>query len=427
MKPDQKLVLGAVQQKGVSAKQRVLQKLFAVWFDAFVYNQIWEDPRVDLQALQLNADSRILAISSGGCNALNYLLENPESVTAIDLNRQHIYLLRLKAAALKFLPDYESFFNLFGYGRHGNNVAKYEHFIAPHLDAETKSFWENNSFFGKYIYGKRVNYFGKTGLYENSRSAYFLRFFHKISAIFGSRFADILQAESPEQQKEFYEKSIAPFFDSFLIKALLKMPVTLFGLGVPPQQYEELKRDLTNENTLIDIYRERARRLACDFPVQENYFAWQAFGRRYDTKNRRAVPEYLKEKNHETLKRNINRLKTKIGSVTDEIRRNPRGAFNRFVFLDAQDWMNAETLTELWSAIAEKAEAGSRIIFRTASAFSPVESKLPKNLREKFIYEKEISAELFKQDRASIYGGFHLYILGELAANKHERTQKEKI
>jgi S-adenosylmethionine-diacylglycerol 3-amino-3-carboxypropyl transferase len=81
------------------------------------------------------------------------------------------------------------------------------------------------------------------------------------------------------------------------------------------------------------------------------------------------------------------------------------------VFLDAQDWMNADALTELWSAIAEKAEPNSRIIFRTAGAESPIETRLPQTLRENFVYERDASYRLFKQDRASIYGGFHLYIL----------------
>lgn len=67
----------AVQNESISSKQGLLQRLFAVWFDAFVYNQIWEDPRVDLQALRLDDDSRVLTISSGGCNALNCLLKNP--------------------------------------------------------------------------------------------------------------------------------------------------------------------------------------------------------------------------------------------------------------------------------------------------------------------------------------------------------------
>jgi len=407
----EQLVLEAVKQKNSSKTQSVLQKLFAVWFDAFVYNQIWEDPRVDLQALRLNEGSRVLTISSGGCNALNYLIENPASVTAVDLNRHHIFLLNLKISALKFLPTYEDFFNFFGFGKHEKNVENYKKFIAPNLDESTKKFWEGNGFFGNLFNGDRVNYFANGGLYQHSRNGYFLRFFHRFARVLGCKTDEILKADSLEEQKKIYQKHIAPFFDSFVIKIIGKMPVTMFGLGIPPQQYDELKRDLAAGGSVIDVYRARAKRLACDYPIEENYFAWQAFGRKYDTKNRRAVPEYLKEENYETLKANANRLKTKIGSITEEIKQNPIGTFNRFVFLDAQDWMNAETMTELWQAISEKAESGSRIIFRTAGAISPIETNLPTDLQSKFDYQKEFSEELFKQDRASIYGGFHLYIL----------------
>ena len=109
----EQLVLDAVKQKNTSKKQSILQNLFAVWFDAFVYNQIWEDPRVDVRALQLSENSRILTISSGGCNSLNYLIENPAKVTAVDLNRHHIYLLNLKIAALKYLPSHTEIFSIF--------------------------------------------------------------------------------------------------------------------------------------------------------------------------------------------------------------------------------------------------------------------------------------------------------------------------
>lgn len=401
----------AVQFEKSASKQGILQRLFAVWFDAFVYNQIWEDPRVDLQALQLDENSRILTISSGGCNAMNYLVANPQKVTAVDLNRHHIFLLRLKIAALQFLPSYEDFFNFFGYGKHEKNTENYEKFMAPNLDGETKKFWESNSFSGKILHGKRINYFKKGGIYEHSRNGYFLRFFHKFSRLLGCKPDEILKAKTPEEQEKLYEKYIAPFFDSFVIQTVGKMPVTMFGLGIPPQQYEELKKDLAEGGNVIDIYKERARRLAVEYPIVDNYFAWQALGRKYDTENRQALPEYLKEENYATLKSNATRAEAKIGSVTEEIKNNLNGTFNRFVFLDAQDWMTPEILTDLWSAIASKAEKGSRIIFRTASAASPIETALPKNLREKFYYEEEFSKELFKQDRASIYGGFHLYIL----------------
>ena len=401
----------AVQNEKSTSKQGFLQKLFAVWFDAFVYNQIWEDPRVDLQALQLDENSSILTISSGGCNALNYLCESPHKVTAVDLNRHHIFLLRLKIAALKFLPDYEDFFNFFGFGKHEQNIENYKKFIAPNLDEETKAFWESNGVLGKILHGKRINYFKKGGLYEHSRNGYFLRFFHKFSRLLGCKPDEVLKAQTPEEQEKLYDKYINPFFDSFIIQAVGKMPVTMFGLGIPPQQYEELKKDLKEGGTVIDIYRERAKKLAVEYPIYENYFAWQALGRKYDTENRRAVPEYLKEENYPILKKNAGKITAEIGSVTDKIKKSSKDTFNRFVFLDAQDWMNAEIMTDLWSAIAEKGEKGSRIIFRTASAGSPIEMNLPEELRQKFHYEEEFSRQLFKEDRASIYGGFHLYIL----------------
>ena len=311
MNSEQGLILEAVKQKEASKKQSVLQKLFAVWFDAFVYNQIWEDPRVDLQALKLDETSRVLTISSGGCNALNYLIENPESVTAVDLNRHHIYLLRLKIAALENLPFDEDFFNFFGFGKHAGNVENYQKFLAPNLDEKTKEFWESNSFFSRILNGNRINFFRKDGLYEHSRNGYFLRFFHRLAHLLGIKPEEILKAKTPNEQAELYQKHLAPFFDSFIIKTVGKLPVTMFGLGIPPQQYEELKKDLQDGGNIIDIYKERAKRLACDYPIGENYFAWQAFARHYDTENRRAVPEYLKAENYEILKSNVNRLKQK--------------------------------------------------------------------------------------------------------------------
>jgi S-adenosylmethionine-diacylglycerol 3-amino-3-carboxypropyl transferase len=318
--------------------------------------------------------------------------------------------LNLKLAALKNLPDYESFFSFFGIGRGENTGSDYLRFIVSTLDRDTRQFWESNTLTGSLIYGERISFFRDAGLYDHSRNGYFLRFFHWLSRRLGCDVEQVLHARSLNEQVSLYRQHIDPFFDSWLVKFVGKLPVTLFGLGIPPQQYDELIRDVGDGGSVIDIYRDRVRRLACDFPIDENYFAWQAFARKYDTVERRAVPEYLKPANYELLKLNADRLRTVIGSATDEIKKNPSGTFNRFVFLDAQDWMNAETITDLWSAISDRGERGSRIIFRTAGSSSPVETALPNELRAKFVYEKELSENLFKQDRSSIYGGFHVYV-----------------
>src|SRR5262249_32721676 len=108
------LVREAVHSKTLKRKTSLMDRAFALWFDSFVYNQIWEDPRVDLQALELRGDSRMLTIASGGCNAMTYLQKKPEAIFAVDINRCHIYLTRLKVAALQSLPSYSDFFTFFG-------------------------------------------------------------------------------------------------------------------------------------------------------------------------------------------------------------------------------------------------------------------------------------------------------------------------
>ncbi len=51
-----------------------------------VYNTCWEDPRLDRQMLNLQPDSRLVMITSAGCNALDYLLDEPAEIHAVDVN-----------------------------------------------------------------------------------------------------------------------------------------------------------------------------------------------------------------------------------------------------------------------------------------------------------------------------------------------------
>jgi S-adenosylmethionine-diacylglycerol 3-amino-3-carboxypropyl transferase len=180
-------------------------------------------------------------------------------------------------------------------------------------------------------------------------------------------------------------------------------------LGIPPQQYKSLSEEFPAG--MIEVYRQRIKRLACGFPIDNNYFAWQAFSRRYDCVSRCALPEYLKEENYRILKESVGNVRTRICSVVDHLKSEPEGSFDRFVFLDAQDWMKPNQIEDLWKAIARAGRPGSRIIFRTGASGSPVEGSLSGRLRDRFRYERDLSLRLHKKDRAAIYGGFHVYAL----------------
>ncbi len=72
-----RMIGAAVYRSRLLSAEGLRERLFALAFSNLVYPQIWEDPAVDLEALELDHDSRIITIASGGCNVLSYLTAQP--------------------------------------------------------------------------------------------------------------------------------------------------------------------------------------------------------------------------------------------------------------------------------------------------------------------------------------------------------------
>lgn len=399
----------AVHQNPRASRDGLLERLFTLWFRGFVYTQIWEDPRVDAEGLRLDETSRILTISSAGCNVLNYLVHEPERVVAVDLNEAHMALTRLKLAGLKHLPDYEAFFRFFGEGRGRANVDAYHEHVRDHLDEATRDFWETRPWGG--LARPRIRYF-EDGVYDYGVLPRFQRFASTVAqAVLGRRPEELLDATTMEEQTAFFDECVAPFFDNAFVRWLGEQPATVYSLGIPPNQQRIMAEE--SESSVVDLYRERLKKLVCGFPLSDNYFAWQAFGRCYDCTRREALPPYLKEANHGLLRYRADRVDTHVASFADYLREQPDHSFDSFVLLDAMDWMTPETITDLWSEIARVGEPGSRVLFRTAGSESVVEPALPDDLRRRFRYERGLSEDLHARDRSAIYGMLHVYVLSE--------------
>ena len=393
----------AAHQRPANTRRGALERLFTLMFQGFVYNQIWEDPDVDLEALLLKPHHRLITIASGGCNVLNYLAADPAKIVAVDLNTNHIALTRLKLSALENLPSYEEFFRFFGQANDKANRVAYDNFLSRRLDATTRRYWEKHI----PLHGRRINMFARN-LYRYGLLGRFIGILHVVAKLHGKKLDGILSARTPAEQRSAFERTIAPLFDVKSVRLLSKSPVSLYALGIPPAQYDELVAG-TNGNA-IAVLRERVERLACDFPIQENYFAWQAFGRGYDVEHREAVPAYLRRGTYDLIRTRTDKVEVHHASLTDFLRDQPAHSMHRYVLLDAQDWMNPAQLASLWSEIDRTADTrDARVIFRTAGADSPLPRKLPAELLAPWIYLEEESRAFHTRDRSSIYGGFHVY------------------
>lgn len=193
-------LLGAAVHKNPAAStDGLLERLFTLAFSGLVYPQIWEDPRVDLQALALTPTSRVVTIASGGCNVLNYLVEQPERIFAVDLNSAHVALNNLKFAALRHLPDHAAFYQFFGGADVPGNAATFKDWIEPNLDAEARDYWTTANAVGR----RNIDTF-TTGFYRTGLLGRFVGFAHVVSRLHGVNPRDLMSASCRADQAAFF-------------------------------------------------------------------------------------------------------------------------------------------------------------------------------------------------------------------------------
>lgn len=397
-----KRLQGAVRRNRALSPAGLSERLFAHLFTGLVYPQIWEDPEVDMAALVIRPGDRVVTIASGGCNALSYLLTDPEAVEAVDLNPAHIAFNRLKLAALGHLPDHESFYRFFGHADAPENLAAYKHFLKPHLDADTRRYWDKRKLSGR----RRISIFSRS-IYRHGLLGHFIGMGHRVARLYGIDPRGLLASTSLEEQRHFFDRSISPLFAKRAIRWALRRKSSLFGLGIPPQQYDAL----AGGADMASVLRARLEKLACGFPLAENYFAWQAFGRSYHPAGQGPLPPYLTPANFETIRARAGRMTVTNASYVEFLAAKPAGSVDRFVLLDAQDWMSDEQLNALWCEITRTAAPGARVIFRTAAEESLLPGRVDPAVLARWDYREDDSKALHRRDRSSIYGGFHLYVL----------------
>lgn len=386
-----------------SASQSGLrERLFATAFQGLVYPQIWEDPVVDLEALAIRPRDHIVAIASGGCNIMSYLTADPGRITALDLNHAHIALNKLKLAAAQFLPSHWHFANFFAQANLASNIQHFDEYIAPNLDGATHRYWQERDLLGR----RRISAFAR-GFYGTGLLGRFIGASHFLGRMLGVDASAITKARTLQEQQDYFDNTLAPVFDHWLLRTLLRHPASLYGLGIPPAQYAALAGD--HPGGLPEVLRQRARKLACGFLLKDNYFAQQAFGRGYDVAGNGALPPYLEFANFDAIRARADRVRVRHESVTEFLSQSADGSVNGFVLLDAQDWMDSQQLTALWRQISRCAAPGARVIFRTAANERLLPGKIPAEILAGWTFHAARSKELDARDRSSIYGAFHLY------------------
>ena len=390
----------------------VVERLSKTWFNLvhgrnIVYNQCWEDPRLDRVALELTPQDRVVVITSAGCNALDYALAGAGHVHAVDMNSKQNHLLELKLAGLRHL-DFDTFWKLFGNGCLPEWNSVYANQLRSHLPADARRYWDHKGSLFKE--GRRKSFYFRC---TSGTFAWFVNYYVDRVAKMRDAVNALLAAENVEQQKSLFEQyDLAKKLWRPMIKFAMRRDVTLSLLGVPRAQRKQI--DEGYPGGILQFVVDRVEAVFTKIPLKDNY-AWRVYlTGKYSPE---ACPEYLKRENFDRLKAGVANNVTSHTNTVQGFLEQTDQPVSRLVLLDHMDWLSRDPakriLTAEWQAILDKSTPDARVLWRSAGLdgtfINPVEVNVNgqrRKLADILHYNHTLATELHAKDRVHTYGSF---------------------
>ena len=356
-----------------------------------IYNTCWEDPRIDRQLLELDKSSEVVMITSAGCNALDYLLDGPAAIHAVDVNPRQNALLELKQQAIAKL-DFEDLAMMFGQGSHPEAKSRILPTLEDGLSEHAKDYWRRKIYyFSKPRLRKSFYYHGACG-----KVAWMAVTFFRSNGKLAKAANSLLEAGSLEEQQAIYEEVEGRLWNA-LSDFLLKQPLTMAMMGVPRAQMRIINHEYPGG--IAGYIRDKVRHVLTMVPIADNYF-WRVYWHGEYTPSCR--PNYLLPDNQPILREHLDRVSTHTCTFTQFLRNHP-GKYSHFILLDHQDWLAAhlpDELEEEWQAILDNSRPGAKVLMRSASTSIDF---LPEFVKERLVIDPRAEA-LHKIDRVGTYG-----------------------
>ena len=343
---------------------------------SYIYNQSWEDSEVDVPTYQIKENNNILMITTGGDNVLNYLIQNPNHIHTVDLNKHQNYLLEMKIAIIRVL-NHEEAFRILAKNDYPLFLRKFKD-IENYLSYECKKWWQKNK--------ELMKNFHNTGTVK-----VVVYLIHILTWVFGlKKFIKDLKGCSFEKQKQLYfqNESKLKFMSNFLNQILF---LIIPYVGVPDRQ---LALSDMHPNVWV-------KRLFLHTDINKNYFYYPYL---YGCWEEDCCPPYLRKENYLAVKTRLHKIKIHTCKL-DEIGlhiKDKSYKFDRVILLDHMDWMSDNIIVDEWTKIIPHTEDNCLFCWRSYSFKQPFACL--SNL--KYI----ISSPIFPlyADKVSMYNSIHV-------------------
>jgi S-adenosylmethionine-diacylglycerol 3-amino-3-carboxypropyl transferase len=344
-----------------------------------MFAQSWEDPACDRAALEPLAGATLVAITSGGDNALGCLLLDPAKILAVDLNPTQNLLLELKLACFQTLSHVEML-ELLGVRPPARARTLYGR-VRGQLSPAARAFWDD-----------RAAWFDRGLLLCGSFERYFALLRKGLRGIVGRRRMERLFTLRAEEQADFYRRE----WDTWRWRAFVRIGCSrwLLGRRLDPTWFE-----YTDGNRPFGAHFTRlATHAIAELPARTNYFLAQILLGRYVDGT--LVPEYLRAESFDVIRDRSDRIEIVTADIADALAALPTRSVDAFGLSNVFEYSPAAVFDRARREIRRCACPGARVALRNLLA--------PRRLVDDpaFVVDAVLSRRLQQADRAFIYSRF---------------------
>ena len=349
-------------------------------FSRVLYSQCWEDPQLDRIALNIRKDDVVFSITSGGCNLLSFLIDDPKEIIALDLNPHQNNLLELKMAAFKSLP-YDKMLCFLGVRNCSESCREYMYDTMSFLlTPQARKYWDSNS--------EQV----RKGIIHCGRYEDYMKLLRNLLGLIVSKetMEELFNTDSPEERRLLFDKKWNNLRWKIFTKVLLSRRTMSLLFD------KAFFRYLEDDFSFGAHFAEKVRRALTVLPVRENYFLRYILFGNYDESY---LPPYLRRENFELIRDRLDRVKIVTDSCGNFFRTLPGNSISGFNFTNIFEWIPGTEFEELLNETARVAQDGAVITYRNLL----VPREHPESLSDAIIPERESAHRLHEMDLSFIY------------------------
>lgn len=368
-------------------KTAVLEK-DQVKLDQLIFTLNWEDPRSDIKALKIKSGDTVMSITSGGCNTIEFLLQDPATIYSIDINPVQSWLMDLKLKAIQHL-EYDEFKSLMGLSAH-ENAGKIYTEIANTLAPDSRLFWDQNL---SVI---------KKGLTMSGKYEKFVKIAGKVLKIIqGKKIVEgVFEHNTLEEQALYFNDR----FDTRRFRLVFKLLFNKWMLAKRGLDSDYFHFDDGSQSFAESFYH-RTKKVLSDIPVNDNYFLALYLEGTYRTES--SVPNYFKQENFRLLKERIDRINIVTKDAKEWMKTIPENSIDCFSLSNICELKSERDTASLFQEVVKVGKDQGRICFRNLM----VPREVPPELRNLIQKDTELSDKLFSEDRSFVYGKVAAYTI----------------